>query len=116
MAAKDPAQAVGHLVSAYNRIGRAEKEGLASYSAVQATFEKSQFPKGRTVGGRQFVQVLDDVKDHWGGRTTDLGYMFAAEKSMGMEQWRGSLRRLLEAFAKQHNVPVKGLAEARLEE
>jgi len=116
LSSKDPAQAVGYLVSAFNRIGRAEKEGLAAYAQVKAAFENSQFPKGRTVNGREFVQVLDDVKDHWGGRTTDLGYMYAAEKSMGMEQWRGSLRKLLEAFARQHNVPVKGLAEARLEE
>lgn len=115
-AEKNPAQAVGHLVAAFNRIGRMEKEGLAAYGRLKEIFEKSQYPKGRTVNGRAFVQVLDDVKDHWAGRTADLSYMYAAERSMGMEQWRGGLRKVLEGFAKQHNVPVKGLAEARLEE
>ena len=110
------AEAMGHLVAAYNSVGRAEAEGETAYRRLVTIFEKSQFPKGRAVNGREFVQVLDDVKDHWGGRTADLGYMFAPEKSIGLAEWRKSLRAVIEEYAKLRGVPVQGLTEPRLEE
>ncbi len=109
-------QAMGHLVAAYNGVGKAEREGETVYGELVSIFEKSQFPKGRTVDGRKFFQVLDDVKDHWGGRTADLSYMFAAERSIGLAEWRKRLRAVIEEFGRQHKIPVQGLAELRLEE
>jgi hypothetical protein len=112
----DPAGAVGNMVEAYQRVGRVESEGIAAFRQLTRTFELSMYPKGRSVGGRHFVQVLDDTKDHWAGRTAGWEYMFAAEQSMGIEAWRKQLRALIESYAKQHGVPVKALAEVRLEE
>ncbi|MBL8228152.1 MAG: beta-N-acetylhexosaminidase [Bryobacterales bacterium] len=112
----DAARAVGNLVEAYNRVGRIEREGLDVYRDLTKTFEVSMYPKGRSVNGRQFLQVLDDTKDHWAGRTAGWEFMFAAEQSMGIEAWRKQLRALLEAYAKEKGVPVQGLAEVRLEE
>ena len=34
------------------------------------------------------MQVLDDTKDHWAGRTADLSYMIAPERSIGLAAWR----------------------------
>ena len=42
--------------------------------------------------------------------------MFAAEESIGLEKWQKDLRRVIESYAKKHNVPIRGLAEVRLEE
>lgn len=109
-------EAMGHLVAAYNGVGRTEREGETAYRNLVTIFEKSQFPKGRTVNGREFLQVLDDVKDHWGGRTADLGYMFAPERSIGLADWRKNLRGLIEEFGKRNNVPVQGLVEPRIED
>ncbi|MBI2685854.1 MAG: beta-N-acetylhexosaminidase [Acidobacteria bacterium] len=111
-----PKEAMGHLLAAYNGVGRTEREGETAYRNLVTIFEKSQFPKGRAVDGHAFLQVLDDVKDHWGGRTADLGYMFAAERSIGLTQWRKDLRALIEEFGKRNNVPLQGLTELRLEE
>lgn len=113
---KQYGRAVGHLVEALNRVDGARREGIRTFGELRTVFEKSQFPKGRTVGGRKFVHVLDDTKDHWADRRPDLSYMSAPEESIGMEQWLKSLRSITEEYAKQHNVPVRGIAEARLEE
>jgi hypothetical protein len=111
-----PAEAVGRLVNAHNRISRLDAEGLATFRQLTEIFEKSRFPKGQSAGGRNFVHVLDDTKDHWADRTPDLSFMYAPEKSIGLKQWLKELAGVIQAYAKAHNVPVKGLAEARLEE
>lgn len=116
MLRNNPREAMNQLVTAYNSAGEAEREGESSYRSLVAIFEKSQFPKGQTVSGREFLQVLDDVKDHWAGRTADLGYMFAPERSIGLAKWRQDLRAVIEEFGKLHQIPIQGLAERRLEE
>lgn len=114
--AKRPARAVGHMVAAYNRIGAARKRSAEVFEGLQAVYEKSRYPKGQSVGGRKFVHVLDDTKDHWADRTADLTFMIAPEKSIGLDEWQKKLNAVIREYAKIHNVPVRGLAEARLEE
>ncbi|MCZ2154456.1 MAG: beta-N-acetylhexosaminidase [Bryobacterales bacterium] len=114
--ANKPGLAVNHLVTAYRTISSVRREGEATFADLTAVFEKSRFPKGRTVNGREFVHVLDDVKDHWGDRTVDLGYMMAPERNIGLDKWLKSLDGTITSYAKQHNVPIAGLAEARLED
>jgi hypothetical protein len=45
-----------------------------------------------------------------------MGFLFAAEKSIGLDAWQRELMTVIRAYAKEHNVPVRGLGEARLEE
>jgi hypothetical protein len=108
--------AVGHLVAACNRAARLDTESTAASRYLQTVFEKSRYPKGQEVGGRKFVHVLDDTKDHWADRTADLGYMSAPEQSIGLARWRTALEKITRDYAAAHKVPVRGLAEARLEE
>ncbi|MCX6624627.1 MAG: hypothetical protein NTY38_26915, partial [Acidobacteria bacterium] len=77
---------------------------------------KSRFPKGQSVGGRKFVHVLDDTKDHFADRTADLGYMMMPERQIGLDPWLKRLYSTIQDYAKQHNVPVRGIGPARLEE
>ncbi|MBI4893247.1 MAG: beta-N-acetylhexosaminidase [Acidobacteria bacterium] len=110
------AQAVGHLVAAHNKAQSASTNGEAVFAQVVAAWEKSQWPKGREVNGRKFIHVLDDTKDHLADRTPGLGYMAAAERSLALPRWCADLSKLTRAYAAAHNVPVRGLADARLEE
>ncbi|MFN7919035.1 MAG: beta-N-acetylhexosaminidase [Bryobacteraceae bacterium] len=110
------AEAVGRLVEAHNRVARLHAEGAETYLRLTGAFEKSRFPKGRSVDGKTFVHVLDDTKDHFADRTPDLRYMYVPEESIGLKQWLNSLSGVIQTYAKAHNVPVKGLGEARLEE
>jgi hypothetical protein len=109
-------EAVGRLVAAHNRVAGAEDEGRAVFRNLTAVFEKSRYPKGRDAGGRKFVHVLDDTKDHWADRTADLSYMAVPEQSIGLNRWRAELLRITRGYAELHGIPVRGLAEARLEE
>jgi hypothetical protein len=113
---KDAAAAVGQLVAAHNRIERLRKDGEKTFAGLTAVFEKSRCPKGQSVGGRKFVHVLDDTKDHWADRTPDLSFMIVPERSIGLEGWLKELAQVVREYAKANNVPVKGLGEARLEE
>ncbi len=113
---KDPGEAVGYLVAAYQTIDRVRQEGLRTFAALTAVYEKSRYPKGMSVGGRKFLHVFDDTKDHPADRTPDLRFMFVPEESIGLEKWQQDLRLVIESYARQHNIPVRSLAEARLEE
>ncbi|MDW8353193.1 MAG: beta-N-acetylhexosaminidase [Bryobacterales bacterium] len=106
-----PAQAVAHLVTAYRLVERARRQGERIFAELIAVYEKSRFPKGQTVGGRKFVHVFDDTKDHWADRTPDLSFMMAPERSIGLDQWLEDLAHVTRRYAQMHNVPVKGLAE-----
>jgi len=113
---KNASEAVGHLVGAHNTIERLREEGERAFRELTAVFEKSHFPKGQSAGGRKFVHVLDDTKDHWADRTADLGFMMAPERGIGLEKWSQDLSAVTRAYAKVNGVPVRGLAAARLEE
>jgi hexosaminidase len=111
-----PAPAVGHLVAAHNRVARLEQDAAAVHRHLTQTFEKSRLPKGVSLDDRHFVHVLDDTKDHWADRTTDLGYMFAPELGLQLPGWRAQLARIIQSYAAHHKVPVQGLATPRLED
>lgn len=108
--------AVGHLVAACNQVAGVQAESASAARYLQAVFEKSRYPKGQEVAGRKFVQVFDDTKDHFADRTADLGYMSAPEASIGLGRWLSELTEITRGYAARHNVPVRGLAAARLEE
>lgn len=110
-----PEQALGQLVAAYDQARSTVEERLQTFRALQTVWEKSRFPKGREVNGRKFVHVLDDTKDHWADRRADLSYLIAPEESIALEQWMKQLGAVIQAWAQQHHLPVRKLAEARLE-
>lgn len=109
-------KAVDRLVAAYSAIDRQQKEGEQIFANLTAVFEKSRYPKGRSVAGRKFVHVLDDVKDHFADRTADLSYMMIPEREIGLDQWLKTLYGTIQQYAREHNVPVRGIGPARLEE
>lgn len=110
------ARAVGNLVAAHNRVEQVTRERESMFRSLTATWELSRYPKGQSAGGKKFLHVLDDTKDHWADRRPDLSYMTAPEESMGLEKWAKDLSELIRAYARQHNVPVRGLEEERLEQ
>ncbi len=116
-AGSSPQAAARNLLAAYSAINTARKQGAATFAELTATFEKSRFPKGRTVNGRKFVHVLDDVKDHWADRTVDLSYMTAPEASIRLDEWQNALGKVIAAYAEAHKIDLAKLGGApRLEE
>ena len=105
-AAKDPARAAGLLVRAHAAVGGVIAGRAMALRRLEEVWEKSRYPRNRSVGDRQFLHVMDDVKDHFADRRADLSYMTAPEESMELEQWRRQLGRLIEAYARQHTLAV----------
>jgi hexosaminidase len=115
-AKNDYRRAVGQLVSAQTTVKGLQAEGEEVFKELVAVYEKSRYPKGQSVGGRKFVHILDDTKDHWADRTADMGFMMQPERSIGLDAWQKELLKVTEAYAKEQNVPVRGGRRMRPEE
>jgi len=113
---KDPAAAVAHLTEANNRVRNLLGWGDWMWKNLQITWEKSRFPKNRDVGGKKYLWVMDDVKDHFADRRKGLDYMIAPFQRMELAAWREGLVKIIKEYAAKHNVPIQGLAEERLED
>jgi hexosaminidase len=115
-AKNQPASAVGRLVAAYNLSGGILEDQSRMWKDFTAVWEKGQFPKNRTVDGRKFLHVMDDVKDHFADRRAGLDYMLAPFQRMDLPGWRKSLGERIREYAAANKVPVAGLAAERLED
>lgn len=64
--------------------------------AVTQIWEISRLPRNASVNGKQFVHIMDDVKDHRADRTVDLSYIFDPELNIDLPAWRNKLAGLIE--------------------
>ncbi len=113
---KDNPVAMGLMVNAYNLAGEILKEKNEVVTELTTTWEKSRFEKCRSVGGRKFNHVLDDLKDHFADRRLGLDYMLAPFERMEIEKWQKQLMGAMTDFAKTHNLPIEGLKEKPMNE
>lgn len=110
----DFAGAMDNMIKAYQLAGEIQKGEQEMMAKLKAVWEKGRYEKCRTVEGKEFYHVLDDLKDHFADRRTDLGHMLAPFQRMEIEKWQSELWENINAFAIRHNVKVKGLGEKPL--
>lgn len=104
-------EAVDNMIKAWQLAGKildGEKDMMEKLTTV---WEKSRYKKCRTVDGKEFYHVLDDLKDHFADRRTDLGHMLAPFQRMEIEKWQSRLKENIFAYAKRHGVEVRGLGK-----
>lgn len=94
------ADAAARLDDAQNLVRGGIREREAAYQDLVATWEKSRYPKGQSAGGRQFVHIMDDTKDHWADRTPDLSYLVMRERNLGLEDWLVRLKNVREEYTR----------------
>lgn len=111
-----PSRAVALLVEASNRVGELNEWSGTMWEYLTKTWEKSRFEKGRSVGGRDFLHVLDDVKDHIADRRKGLDYLIAPFQRTDLPGWRKKLNDRINQYAAANKVEVRGLEEKRLED
>jgi hexosaminidase len=91
------------VVALLNRANGLVKDCLADrksmWDGLTATWEKSRYPKGQSVGGRNFVHILDDLKDHRADRRPGLDYMLEPLELTGLESWSASLARFIQTYS-----------------
>lgn len=100
-----PSEAFAQLSAAWKVVDELQQDRRRLLSEMTAVFEKSRYPKGRSVDGREFVHVFDDVKDHFADRRPDLSYMTAPEESIGLDRWNEELAAVIRAYAATVNLP-----------
>ncbi len=110
----DYSKAVKNLVEAHNLAGEILKGEQKVGKNLKTVWEKSRFEKCRTVNGKEFVHVLDDLKDHFADRRTNIKHMLAPFERMEVEKWQNSLMGVIKDFAKTHDVAITGLSEKPL--
>jgi len=113
---QNPAQAVGLMVAARKAVGDALEGVRTTFRRMEAVWEKSRRPKNAPAGGRQFVHVMDDVKDHFADRRVDLSYHIAPIESIALEAWCEALDETTRSYAEAHDLAVQGPEEQRLED
>lgn len=102
-------QAVSALIAAYEEAQSTVEARKETFESLQKIWEKSRYPKGQSVDGREFVHILDDVKDHWADRRPDLSYMVAPQESINLEGWMEQFSKVLRSYADQHGVEVDSI-------
>ena len=112
----DHTKAMDYLIKAYRLSEGILKEQNNMWEALTVTWEKSRLTKGASVGGKDFYHEFDDVKDHFADRRKGLEYMLAPFERIGIPKWQSQLKEIINEYAEAHNLPVKGLDAARLED
>lgn len=107
---------IGQLLEAYHLAGEMLEEEKDMWNRFTIVWEKSQFPKCRSVNGKEFVHVLDDVKDHFADRRLGLDYMLAPFERIGLKEWQKKLGVIIQRYAEAKKIPVKGFEIERLED
>jgi hexosaminidase len=100
---------VSQLSRAHERVRSCLAGREAMWAGLRATWEKSRYPKGRTVGDRQFVHVLDDLKDHRADRRAGLDYMLEPLENSGLEKWNDGLAQFIRTYAGSRNLETPEL-------
>jgi len=100
----DHNKAVKYLIAAYNIADEVISDRKNTFNNFTATWEKSRFPKGMSIHGREFFHELDDIKDHFADTTPDLSFYIAAERSIKMDEWSDKLEKIIKTYAGRHKV------------
>jgi hexosaminidase len=98
----------GHLARAAELARAAAADREATFRNLKATWEKSRLEKGLAAGGRSFLHIQDDTKNHPADWTPDLGYLVKPARELGLEAWAGRLDDAAAEFARRHSQDQKG--------
>ncbi len=103
--------ALSLLAQSHETVSRILRDRDEMWKGVVDVFEKSRYPKGRSLGGREFVHVLDDLKDHPADRRAGLDYMLEPLENIGLEEWNRQLTKYIRVFAAGRNLESPPLSQ-----
>ena len=92
-------EVVGIMARTHAVVAGILEDRAVMWSGLKNTWEKSRYEKGRSAGGRQFVHVLDDLKDHRADRRPGLDYMLEPLENIGLERWNTRFAEFIRNFA-----------------
>jgi hexosaminidase len=104
------------LTQAHQRVQSSLSERKTMWAGLKATWEKSRYPKGQSLGGRSFVHILDDMKDHPADRRAGLEYLLEPLENIGLEKWKDGLAHFIRTYAQSRQLAVPELIVAKAHE
>jgi len=101
--------AIALLTQAHSKVADCLADRKRMWDGLTRIWEESRYPKGRSVGGKAFVHVLDDLKDHFADRRVGLDYMLEPLENMGLESWNEGLAKFIRTYAGARGLDTPGL-------
>src|SRR5690606_8642344 len=101
---KNSEEKIAYLVEAYHIVEQINTNQWKMWNSFEEVWEKSRFEKCRSVEGKDFVHVFDDVKAHFADRRLGLEYMLAPFERMEIEEWQNQLWNVINKYATANNV------------
>ncbi|MFO7899948.1 MAG: glycoside hydrolase family 20 zincin-like fold domain-containing protein [Planctomycetota bacterium] len=103
----DDRRAMARMVAARETMQGAVDDLYAMYERLKATWQKSRLPKGAPRDGREFVHVMDDVKDHFADRRPDLSHLIAPHESLDLPGWIERLDSVIDRYGRATGLAAK---------
>ena len=103
----DDRRAMHGLVSARETMQGALDGLYAMFARLKAVWEKSRLPKNAPVGGKEFVHIMDDVKDHFADRRVGLDYLIAPHESLELGKWIEQLDDVIDRYGEATGLGAK---------
>jgi hypothetical protein len=113
---ESPQKIINSMIEAHLIVEGILMEEKKMWDGFVAVWEKSRFEKGRSVNGKDYVHIMDDVKDHFADRRKGLDYMLAPVERMNIEEWQNKLWGIIKEYAKKNSVEISGIPVERLED
>jgi hypothetical protein len=107
-AGRDHRGAVAELRRAASQVSSLLHWGDWMWRGLRNVWERSRFRKGRSVDGRDYLHVMDDLKDHPADRRPGLEYLTMPFERLEMDAWRDRLLTLADDYAERHGVKSPG--------
>ena len=99
-------EAINYLKDAEQLAENICKDREETYENLKKVWEKSQYPKGRTVDGKKFVHIESNTWSGGGNRTPDLSHLVRRERRLNLEKWIYDLKAIRHTFTLKHQFDV----------
>ena len=103
----DPKKAVAAIDRALDIAERIRQQRNLAFANAVTTWYKSWYPRVAAANGRQFVDKVDDVKDHLPVRTVDMTYLIYRQLLYPLGEWAAAVQAVRNHYAEAHQLPPR---------
>jgi len=100
----DPKKAVAAIDRALDIAERIRQQRNLAFANAVTTWYKSWYPRVAAANGRQFVNKVDDVKDHLPVRTVDMTYLIYRQLLYPLGEWAAAVQAARNHYAEAHQL------------
>jgi hexosaminidase len=103
----DDSRAMHCMVAAREKMQWVVDDLYDMFERLTAVWEKSRLPKNAPMNGKEYVHVMDDVKDHFADRRVGLDYLIAPEEALELKQWIAQVDEVIERYGEATGLGAK---------